>query len=461
MEKNDFEFDVESNIKEAEDAYDYSDLEDLSLIEPKRKRTVVENDEDEEEDELEKKATKALKILGIVTLAIIVITAIVVIVMVATSKLSKNTYKYNYELGVEYYTNENYEEAITAFEKALTYDDASNVNERLFLYKCYKTLGNEEEAIAVLEELLTYDEFNKDAITVIAQYYANNGKMSDLTAMVEKYKGTEAESVLAAYSVAIPAVSLDSGKYDTALNIVLASNNGDSIYYTIDGSVPTTGSQLYVEPIVIGKGTTVLKAIAVNNLGLSSAVIERQYEIEYVIPGAPEVSPASGSYTEDQQITLSNIPEGVTAYYTFDGTIPTVESEKYTAPIDMPGGNNIFTVLYINADNVAGDVVKRNYNLKISEKYSFDASIEAIKYVLIKKEVIASDGNTTVDGEDIKFVYYGKREVNKKEMYIMYYDIKINGSYVRQEYMFGVDINTGATYKVTDVNGVLTSEEYK
>ena len=48
-----------------------------------------------------------------------------------------NSFKYINFFNIINYSrvNKNYEEAITAFEKALTYDDASNVNERLFQWK--------------------------------------------------------------------------------------------------------------------------------------------------------------------------------------------------------------------------------------------------------------------------------------------------------------------------------------
>ena len=458
MSKNNFEFDVD-DIKEASDVYDYSDLEDLSLIEPKKKKE--EEDKDEDKDELEEKAVKAMKILGIVTLVLIAVVIIVLLVMSFTKNAKKNTYTFQYNSGVEAFQNADYNLAIEHLEKSLTYDEANNVNERLILYKCYKSLGQEAEAIQVLLDLLNYDPENVEAITVVAGYYYQNGELEKLDAMVEKYKGTSVESALSGYMLAPPAISHDSGKYNSSIDVVLFSESGDPIYYTLDGTDPSTYDNQYVGPINIGKGTTTLKAVVINSSGVSSDVVECKYEIEFVAPDKPDVSPVSGNYTENQKMTINNLAEGFTAYYTFDGSTPTVDSEQYTEPIDMPGGNNIFSVVFISPDNVSSDVVKRNYNLKVAEKYSFDASVEAIKYVLIKRNEILADGDKTVDGEEIKFVYYAKREVSGAELYLMYYDIKMDGNFVRQNFLWGVDVQTGATYKVTDVNGVLTSEEYK
>lgn len=455
MDKNDFEFDVE-NIKEAEDAYDYGDLEDLSLIAPKKRE-----EKRSREDELEKKAANGIKILGIITGILVLLIIIAFAVMFLINNSRKNTYAYHYNMGVEAYQNMDYDSAIKYFEKALTYKDANNINERLILYKCYKTIGEEDTAIGILEDLLQYDPYNVEAITVIAGYYYKNGELQKLDSMIDQYKGTEAESALASYMLDVPAVSHDSGKYNNSISVVLYSATGDNIYYTLDGTDPTAYDTLYSAPVEIGKGTTTLKAVVINGAGVTSDIVEYKYEIEFITPDTPEVSPASGNYTENQQITIANVPEDAAAYYTFDGSAPTIESEQYTEPIDMPGGNNIFSVVFISSDNVSSAVVKRNYNLKVAEKYSFEDSVEAIKYVLIKKNEISADGNQTVEGEEIKFVYYAKREVDGNEMYLMYYDIKQDEGFVRQNYLFGVDVQKGTTYKVVDVNGVLTSEEYK
>jgi len=49
--------------------------------------------------------------------------------------------------------------------------------------------------------------------------------------------------------------------------------------------------------------------------------------------GTPEFSPASGTYSNTQSITITDSTTGATIYYTTDGTIPTVDSTQYTNPI--------------------------------------------------------------------------------------------------------------------------------
>ena len=92
----------------------------------------------------------------------------------------------------------------------------------------------------------------------------------------------EDESVLTAlksYQVRVPKFSLDESKYDEVQELTLTSK-AKEIYYTIDGSEPTTDSTKYEEPISIPEGTTTVKAIAVNKKGVPSLTEEKPYTVE-------------------------------------------------------------------------------------------------------------------------------------------------------------------------------------
>ena len=76
-------------------------------------------------------------------------------------------------------------------------------------------------------------------------------------------------------------------------------NDKASVYYTLDGTEPTSESTLYTEGIVLEAGTTVVKAISVNEKGIPSQVISREYVIEFEPPAPPQISPSSGKFTTD------------------------------------------------------------------------------------------------------------------------------------------------------------------
>ncbi|MCM3725791.1 chitobiase/beta-hexosaminidase C-terminal domain-containing protein [Neobacillus cucumis] len=73
--------------------------------------------------------------------------------------------------------------------------------------------------------------------------------------------------------VAAPTPSLPPGEYYKSQTIELGSvTPGVSIYYTLDGSIPTKQSLLYTEPITISQNT-VIKAIAIRG-NVNSSVLE-------------------------------------------------------------------------------------------------------------------------------------------------------------------------------------------
>ena len=55
--------------------------------------------------------------------------------------------------------------------------------------------------------------------------------------------------------------------------VYIVANGASAIYYTIDGTTPTTNSTLYTQPLIIERNVTIIKAIAVIN-GTSTAVSE-------------------------------------------------------------------------------------------------------------------------------------------------------------------------------------------
>jgi hypothetical protein len=103
------------------------------------------------------------------------------------------------------------------------------------------------------------------------------------------------------------------------------------IYYTTNGTTPTLSSAQYVTgtPITVS-ATETIEAMAVANGYTNSAVASGTYTISAVPTAAtPTFSPAPGTYTSTQQVTLSDTTSGALIYYTTDGTTPTTSSVVY------------------------------------------------------------------------------------------------------------------------------------
>ncbi len=140
-----------------------------------------------------------------------------------------------------------------------------------------------------------------------------------------------------------PSFSPASGLYSTAQNVTLTdASTGATIYYTIDGSTPTTTSTVYSAGSSIGidSGTVTVNAVA-QAPGLSvSSVASATYTIQTATAADPAFSPLPGVYTVAQNVALSCATPNSTIYYTVDGSTPTHSSSVYNnAPIVVSGNS--------------------------------------------------------------------------------------------------------------------------
>ena len=139
---------------------------------------------------------------------------------------------------------------------------------------------------------------------------------------------------------AAPTFSPAAGTYSTPQSVTISDTTaGTTIYYTTNGTMPTTSSTVYSGPIAVS-ATETIEAIAVETGYSNSAVATAAYTITPQLP-VPTFSPAAGSYTASQSVTISDTTAGTTIYYTTNGTTPTTSSTKYSGAITVSATETI------------------------------------------------------------------------------------------------------------------------
>jgi LysM repeat protein len=149
---------------------------------------------------------------------------------------------------------------------------------------------------------------------------------------------TNSPVATAAYTIApvlpAPTFSPAAGSYAASQSVTIGdSTAGATIYYTTNGSTPTTSSSVYTGAITVS-ATEMLEAIAVETGYTNSSLATAAYTIAATLP-APTFSPAAGSYAASQSVTIGDSTAGATIYYTTNGTMPTTSSAVYSGPINL------------------------------------------------------------------------------------------------------------------------------
>ena len=154
--------------------------------------------------------------------------------------------------------------------------------------------------------------------------------------------GVGSAALMIESQVASPSFSPAGGTYTVAQTVTISTSSaGAVIYYTTDGSMPSKNSTRYTGPITVSSSKTVL-AIATASGFFDSNVTSAAYTINTLTAAAtPTFSPAGGSFTTTQSVTLADATNGSVIYYTIDGSTPTTGSAKYVGTISVTGATTI------------------------------------------------------------------------------------------------------------------------
>ncbi|TMD84018.1 MAG: hypothetical protein E6I78_11385, partial [Chloroflexi bacterium] len=207
--------------------------------------------------------------------------------------------------------------------------------------------------------------------TVTGQATDSLGNTGTSTIAAFTYKTTAPST-----AIACNGTSCSSGWYNAPVSVTLAAtdNSGGAgiggIYYTTNGSAPTTSSPRYTGAFTVST-TSLVQFFSVDNAGNAEAVKSQAVQIDTVAPATSAACNAAACsasyYNAPVSVTLPATDNpggsGVSAtYYTTDGSTPTTSSLRYAGAITLGGTG---TIRYFSVDGAANSEAVKSQLVQI------------------------------------------------------------------------------------------------
>ncbi|MFI3177066.1 MAG: chitobiase/beta-hexosaminidase C-terminal domain-containing protein [Eubacteriales bacterium] len=352
---------------------------------------TVDKEEEEEPTIQSVKPKSPFPIRRWILTAISVLLCCVILISVGMiTDMYNHSYEYQIDKANALRQQGKYEQAIEHLQKAIQVDSV-DPKAKLLLAKTYIDLQWEEDAIEVLLDIIQTGSSLQEVYDNLILIYIQQEAYEEISTLLDEADDVTIKQSYQQYAADSPDYSVTGGEYAEIVPLKLLGNTSGSIYYTIDGSDPTSDSELYETPIFLEEGEYEVKSIYVNAYGVASDIVSQQYYIELAKPYMPEVNVYTGEYTLPEYVSV-NVFEGTSVYYTIDGESPTQNSTAYTKPIPMLLGKHQYQFVACNEKGVLSDVVSRTFELEFESVYSAEEAVILVNE-LIEMKVATGQGD--------------------------------------------------------------------
>lgn len=152
-----------------------------------------------------------------------------------------------------------------------------------------------------------------------------------------------------------PIITPASGSSAPPVTVTISAPVKDAtIYYTTDGTLPTTSSKKYSASFKLSGSAVVTAFAAVPGAKNSTGAVAA-----YLSAPAPTVTPAAESISKATSITIRDSNAKAQIYYTLDGTNPTtsVSAQLYSGPVAVAPGTTLQAVAWVSLTDFDNSIV--------------------------------------------------------------------------------------------------------
>lgn len=202
-------------------------------------------------------------------------------------------YGYHLEMGIECFKENNMEKAISFLKRSQELQaETEGADERplFYLSQVYREMGEPDMAVECLKDILNFplDEKAKTEVySALFQTLGEAGRAGEINEWIEECQDEALRKRLLAYRIEKPEANIAGGVYHYYVYPELTAAYG-TIYYTLDGSEPTSDSTKYAGKISLQEGDNLLTAVAINEKGIASEPLFIVYTLDFDVPEAPQ-----------------------------------------------------------------------------------------------------------------------------------------------------------------------------
>ncbi len=253
----------------------------------------------------------------------------------------------------------------------------------------------------------------------------------------------------AASAVATPTFSVEAGAQYNPFSVEISAEEGATVYYTLDGTEPTTESAVYSEAIAFNEfGTSAtIKAIAAVDGELSN-VASATYSLEVA---APVFSVKGGVYeklTGTTALQFTCETEGAVIYYNNRGGDPKTEGSKSYGSLSVLSTAEVKAVAYVEVEGekIYSDVVSEKYYISAVKPFEKATTFAAGDYLIYSQGYLAQTLSETKSYDYLpQFAVEANGNFIETNAYYAFTFTEVEGGYTIQD-TFGRYVYMTGTY---------------